>query len=202
MPRQRWNNSGRCESDNSYADPLQQLLARNLQRKGAAAVLSKRRVSQLARPSCISPVAREARRRSELMRSAQELMDLERYERRQLMAVARNRFHVMMCAFFGAAVRNMIACELSERKALFREWQQAQRDMGALIDREFSKLTPMTPHKFKAVCRLIRSETVMRRRLQVTEAQDRDLYAHFMYLEQLKALGSDLNEYRRRIALH
>lgn len=202
MPRQRWNSSARCDSEDVYADPLQQLLIRNLRRKGVAAMLNKRRVSQIARPSYISHADREARRRSDLARAAQELIDLERYERHQLVTMARNRFNTMASAFFKAAVKDMVACELSGRRALFREWQESQRDMAASMDREFSKLTPLTPHEFKAVCRLIRSEAIMRRRLQATEAQDRDLYARFMHLGRLKALGKALNECPRRDVLH
>ncbi|CAC9483995.1 conserved hypothetical protein [Leishmania infantum JPCM5] len=202
VPRQRWNSSARCDSEDAYADPLQQLLIRNMKLKGVAAMLSKRRLPQLARPSYISHAAREARRRSDLTRAAQELIDLERFERHQVVAMARSRFDTMVSAFFVAAEKDMIACEISGRRALFREWQEARRNTAASMDREFSKLTSMTPHEFKAICRLIRSEDVMRRRVQATEAQDRDLYARFMHLERLKALGKELNERPRRDVLH
>lgn len=202
VPRQRWNSSVRCASEDAYADPLQQLLIRNMQKKGVAAVLNKRKLSQLARPSYISHAAQEARRRNDLTHAAQELIDLERYERHQLVATARSRFNTMVSAFFGAAVKDMTACELRGRRALFREWQEARRHMAASMDCEFSKLTSTAPHEFKAICRLIRSEAVMRRRVQATEAQDRDLYARFMHLERLKALGRELNECPRREVLH
>ncbi|KAG5502556.1 hypothetical protein JIQ42_05624 [Leishmania sp. Namibia] len=188
MPRQRWNSSARCDTESRCTDPLQRLLAYNLQRKGVAAVLKKRRASPHARPRSISPDAREARRRHELARSAQEMMDLERYERRQLATLARKRFRAIASLFFGTVAENLIACELSGRRALFRQWQEGHCYLAASMGSELWRLTSMTPQGFKAVCRLIRSEAVKRRRIQVTEEEDRDLYARFMYVEQLKML--------------
>ncbi|GET88061.1 hypothetical protein, conserved [Leishmania tarentolae] len=201
IPRQPWNNSTRCTSEDAYTDPLQKLLVRNLQRKGAVAMLEKRRASQLGPASSLRHAHREARRRRDLALATQEVIDLERYERHQLVAMMRNRFNTMVSAFFQTAVKDTIACELSGRRALFREWQEAQANIEAAMHYELSKLISMTPYAFQVVCRLIRSEAIKRRRIQATEAEDRDLYARFMYLEYLKALGNELTECRRRDAL-
>ncbi|KAG5480640.1 hypothetical protein CUR178_05774 [Leishmania enriettii] len=75
-PRQRWNSSARCDTESRCTDPLQRLLVRNLQRKGVAAVLKKRKASPHPRLRSTSPDAREARRRHELVCLAQEMMDL------------------------------------------------------------------------------------------------------------------------------
>ncbi|KAG5479929.1 hypothetical protein LSCM1_06347 [Leishmania martiniquensis] len=198
--RQRWNSSARCDADGPHTDLLQQLLARNLRRKGAAAMLKIRKAPQLARPSCISPVAREARRRRELSRSAQELIDLERYERQRLVTQERKCFTATASVFFEGAVKHLLSCELSERRAVFRQWQEGKRCLAASMGSELWRLTGMTPQQFKELCRLLLSEAVTRRRIQVMEGEDRELYARFMHIAQLKTLGKESNECRLRVA--
>ncbi|KAG5506372.1 hypothetical protein JKF63_05875 [Porcisia hertigi] len=193
----RWNSSARSESDNAYTDHLHQLLVRNLHRKGTPALLSKRRESQLARVPRIRPGARHACCGSGIEHQVQQLTSLERYDRHRLVTLARNRFNAIASSFFGAAARELLACELGRRKTLFREWQEAYRDMESSMNRELSVRTGMTPQDFKAVCRVIGTEAIMRRRVQVLERQSRELYTRIIYLHQMKTLGKELDERRR-----
>ena len=192
LPRRRWDASARCVADDgTVIDPLQQLLSRNLQRR--------RSKSKPAAPQTRATSAlREREYQRVVERVTSELADLERAERREMVAAFKARRKALATAFFSEVTNLLFLDELNSRRVLFRAWQEEKYTLFIAMRLEQERLTSMTSHQFKRHCRLLYAETLKRNRIVNDEKECRDLLQRYAYVEYLKSLEAEIEACRRK----
>ncbi|KPI85635.1 hypothetical protein ABL78_5316 [Leptomonas seymouri] len=189
--RKKWDTSARCVTGCAVADPLQQFLARNLQKR--------RSPSKQVRPRTRSASSiREHERRRAIERVNQEIVKLERVERREITAVCWARRRALTTSFFKEMVNLLLLAELNNRRVIFRAWQEEKCALSSTMLFEQERLTNMMPWQFKRLCRLIHAETLARNRILSDERACRSLQEQCACVGYLRALEAEIEACKRR----
>jgi hypothetical protein len=188
LPRKRWVTSVRGAD---VADPLQQLLARNLQRRGSPA-------KRIPPHNETTSALREREYRQTIERVMHDFVELEKAERREIVAAARARWRALMDASFHDAYQLLFLAELSDRRVLFRAWQEEKFALAAMMRSAQERTTNMTARQFRQLCRLIQAETFARNLTLNDERECRDLVERYAYVEYLKSLEAEIEACKRQ----
>ncbi|KPA75427.1 hypothetical protein ABB37_08695 [Leptomonas pyrrhocoris] len=191
LPRKRWDTSVRCATDGAVADPLQQLLARNLHRRRSPP-------KQVQPPTRSVSALRARERRRAMQRVNEEFVELERQDRREIAAACRTHWRALTAAFFHEAMNMLLLTELNDRRILFRAWQEGKDMLSSAMLFEQECLTGMTRRHFKQHCHFIHTEALVRSRILNDEKECRDLLERYAYVEFLRTLEAEIAVCKRQ----